>query len=1158
MDKENLDSHLMNLFSDLSSEPDAEQTEADQSVPVSGKTPGTLPSPAREGEYDTREATPEPTESGPAFVVDEWTASPPDEPDLADDQGIITPYLGISQPVPDVVPPLGVRPYLSFDEPVSQYRLQPEQLIDGRYKVIEPLGTGSFSEVYKCQDVHLDQKFAVKLMSLPTATEDILREAQIAARLQHTAILRVVNIGRLNDTGTWYIVMDYREGSRTLEAVLDQAENNLRRLPLNKQTLRIIHEVAQALDHAHDLGVIHQDVKPSNIIVDREGHAYLTDFGLAMTKRPMGTAASMKTLGAQNGMSGTIPYMAPEEFEEHEGGPHVGPSADIYSLAVVAYEMLVGQLPYPGKAAGPIIRQIVEGIRTPPRQLNAEIPREVEAILIQSLSVDPADRCGTASEFAEAVRRAAHAYITDEELYAEARRLFEEREWRQALARFEKLESLAPGYRETRLFVERARKQVQLLDLYDEAAALFEQGAYHSCLDKLNVLVQLDPAFEVTGVREQAQNALVEQLYQQAEQWYRDGDYQRCLSAFEEIQKLDPRFHDKDKIAEQARRLAERQQYLKQLYDTSVEQTQQEDWSAAQQTLEELFREAPYYADVEARLTMVRYIARLSRMYDAAQQCFDRELYGECIGRLDDLTQMNNEYKSDQIARMRDQAAHALYDQSERLLQEEQYEQALQNLDELEKRTQYGDPRDLQARIQEGMAARELRRQVESLYGKAMAHLNARQYQACLDAIADLRQIDPSFADTQYVEQRARDGLCSLLYAEALGALVRRRYREAWELWSQVHAVDPGYPDPQDIEAQALRHLQRWEWLKFWKRTPLDRIKAPRQPQKKRGKRKSKASDTVKTIAVLVAVLLLGGGGWGIAKLVEKQSSNVALGAAAPSSLTMTIPPDEAEATPVGATKAVATATASPTLRATATPTPSPTPTSSPTATATATATATTAAAATSAAVPTATETPSPTSTLTLTPVPTPQALALQSASLYRSPSVSAAELDVVTQGEMVTVLGRADDAYGRWLYVRTVKDLEGFVWEPRFSYALNWARVSLIEVTPTPTSTATPVCASGLAIAPGLLRIVHVWPSGECHPEGWTAYIEVKIAGGDGCNYTLEWDGEPAEYTPKASEPDVAVIRRTLAGTLVGTVGVASGGERVTQDTSLSPPTCP
>lgn len=1173
MGKDDLGSQLRNLFSEDPPEQEDEPVLGDTGAGVPDSSPESA-----QARYDTEDIPSEVLEAGPEPVDDPMTPPIVDEPRNGNERSAVTPYLGTADPVSEVIAPLSPsHPYVSFDDPISQYRLRPDQLIDGRYKVLEPLGSGSYAEVYKCQDVHLEQRFAVKLMSLPTATEDVLREARIAARIHHPSVLRVVNIGRLNDAGTWYIVMDYREGSQTLERLLDNAANNLRRLPLNERTLQVVSDVAQALEHAHDRGVIHRDVKPSNIIVDAEGHAYLTDFGLAMTKRPMGTAASMKTLGAQSGMSGTIPYMAPEEFEEREESRHIGPSADVYSLAVVTYEMLVGQLPYPGKAAGPIIRQIVEGIRTPPRQLNAEIPREVEAVLLRSLSVEPADRCGTASEFAQALRQSAQAYITDQELYEEARRLFEDRQWRAALSHFEGLEKLAPGYRETRLYVERARKQVQLLDLYDEAAAMLQEGDFESCLDKLDVLVRLDPAFEVTEVRDKAREALVTRLYEQANEHYRAGRYAECLSVFDEIWSRAPEFRDEQDIADRARRSHERERYLQRLYDRSVESVQKEDWSAAQQALEELYREAPDYADVEARLTMVRYIARLSMTFKLAQECFASEDYDQCIERLDELTQMNNEYKADQIARLRELAADALYEQAEHLLQEEEYERASKAVDAFEHHTGRRDPNRIRARIAEGIAVREVCSKVKALYNGAMGFLKSDQLEECLRVVAEIREVDPEFDDVHYVEQRARGRLCNQYYAEALDALMSRRHREAWELWTRLREIDPEYSDPQDLEARILKRLNRWGWLAFWKKIDLDRLLGPikaRLPRRERDREQSGTRRVITGLAIglalvalVVVVWFVGrrylaaalGPGMSAGVTVTATATETTVAPAATSTATAIVAgaASQTEGTPAAAETptpqptATETATAAPT--ATYTVVPSPTPTQTPTSTPSPTAT----------SVPSATPEPTATATATATPtpgptaVPTPLAAAVQSASLFTAPSASSAELDVVGEGETVEVLGRSDANYGTWIYARTAEGVEGYLWAPRFVYALKWDDLPVIAVTPTPVPTPTPVCSSGLTVAPGALKIVHVWPSAVCGDSGWMAYVEVKIAGGDGCNYFLYWDGEQVEYVVKASEPDVAVIVRPGGGMLVGTVSVESDGKRVSQDTSMAAPKC-
>jgi hypothetical protein len=342
---------------------------------------------------------------------------------------------------------------------------------------------------------------------------------------------------------------------------------------------------------------------------------------------------------------------------------------------------------------------------------------------------------------------------------------------------------------------------------------LLDEGAYEACLDKLEVLKQLAPQYDVGVVQEQARLALGERLYQQATKVFQAGEYQRCLDTLAEIRERDPGFQDKESLAEQARRLLERQQYLRGLYDISVEQSQAENWAAALQTLQELYQEAPYYADVEVRLTMIRYIARLSDMYERAEEAFRAQQYVVCIEQLDELAQLNQEYKCDHSARLRERATVGLYEQAEALLEEGQFERALAALDSLEMHTDHQDTRHIRLKAREGVAARELQNKLQRLYDQAAKNFELRQYATCLGLLEQIGRVDADFSDTRLLEKRAREGQCSLLYAQALGALVKKEYREAEVLWNQIRSLDPQYPDPQNLGEHVQKGTKRWQWL---------------------------------------------------------------------------------------------------------------------------------------------------------------------------------------------------------------------------------------------------------------------------------------------------------------------------------------------------------
>jgi tRNA A-37 threonylcarbamoyl transferase component Bud32/cytoskeletal protein RodZ len=1047
------------------------------------------------------------------------------------------------------------------------YEFETGQLIDDRYEVIEPLGFGGFAEVYKCRDRELETLHAVKVLDLSAAIHDVRQEARIAARIDHPSIVRVVNVGESKATKNWYIVMDYREGSRTLEAVLDAVPDNSRRLPLNEATLQIVSDVAAALDAAHSEDIVHQDVKPSNIIVDPDGRAYLTDFGLAMTKRLPGT--SVKTIGAQTGMSGTIPYMSPEQFGELEGDSQIGPSTDIYSLGVVAYEMLTGQLPYRSKGPGPLIQQIVTGARVPPRLANPDIPVKVQDVLLRVLSMLPAERYVPASAFADALCEAADAYIAAENLYQEALAYFDSKqEWRAALMGFEQLEKQAPDYRDTRVYLERARHQVRLLDLYREAQQLLDRGEYGACLDQLDVLTQLEPDYVVTTVREQALSGLVARLYEQVKERYHAGELEASLDLLERIRRRDPSFADDEGIGTQARKELERKKYLQHQYDTSLIQIQEERWADAQQTLERLREEEPGYLDVETRLTMVRHIARLSGMQERAQDAFDAEEYGSCVDQLDELVEIDHEYRPDEITMLRRQAIEAMRQRAERLLGEERFEESIETLVELRKRAPYADPDGIEQGAREGIKARERRERMDALYAQATQHLSARRFEQCLAAMAEIRGVDPAYGDPYEVESRARDSWVNLMYTEALGALMDRRYQDALDLWNRISEISPRFPDSQNIRSRALQGLGRRK-LPVLLKTLLMKLKPSRR--------------TLLIIAAVVAVAAIAVGAWFVvqgqrqqraaatatAQVLETQAAVAQVTAdastRAAANKTATAETNEtatAEANETATAEANATATAEANATATAEANATATAEANATATAEANATATAEANATATAEANATATAEANATATAEANATATAEALKIATANRDASVLPApvyvpdsQLTYLKPGEAVIVLGRAPMNYGEWFYVKTAGDVEGYAYAPYFDWPGNFDELDEIQPK-TPVPTTPPL--TDLRVSAGTLQIVHVWPTSVCTQGGWTAYFEVKIDGGDGRSYALYWDEEQTEYTVKESEKDVAIVQRPgHEGLLVGTITVRSGGQADSQQVSARPPNC-
>jgi len=263
-----------------------------------------------------------------------------------------------------------------------------------RYRVERELGRGGMATVYLAHDPRHDRPIALKVLlpelALALGPERFKREIRLAARLQHPHILTVLDSGDVETAGAplFYYTMPFVEGE-SLRARID------REGPFPAEdAIRIAREVAGALDHAHRHGIIHRDVKPENILLS-DGHALLADFGIA---KAAADAASRLTA---TGMSlGTPAYMSPEQAT---ADPKVDARTDIYSLGCVLHEMLAGEPPFTGPSAQAIIAKRFASAPLPLRTVRPQLPESVETAIGRALALAPADRYGTAAEFAAAL-----------------------------------------------------------------------------------------------------------------------------------------------------------------------------------------------------------------------------------------------------------------------------------------------------------------------------------------------------------------------------------------------------------------------------------------------------------------------------------------------------------------------------------------------------------------------------------------------------------------------------------------------------------------------------------------------------------------------------------------------------------------------------------
>jgi serine/threonine protein kinase/predicted ATPase len=262
----------------------------------------------------------------------------------------------------------------------------------GRYQVRNALGAGGFGAVYLGHDTQLDRPVAIKVLrggsEVPQAeAERFLQEARRLAQLSHPGIVAVHDVGL--DGGQVYIVSDFLDGPDLGRWLVDQR-------PAWPEAAGIAAAVADALAHAHARLIVHRDVKPANIILTADRGPVLVDFGLGLDEAGAG--------GSELGIvSGTPSYMAPEQVA---GAAHrIDGRTDIYSLGVVLYEMLCGHLPFRASTLRELLRQVRDDEPQPPRQLNRDIPPELERACLKALAKQLQDRYTTAADFAEDLRR---------------------------------------------------------------------------------------------------------------------------------------------------------------------------------------------------------------------------------------------------------------------------------------------------------------------------------------------------------------------------------------------------------------------------------------------------------------------------------------------------------------------------------------------------------------------------------------------------------------------------------------------------------------------------------------------------------------------------------------------------------------------------------
>jgi serine/threonine protein kinase/outer membrane protein assembly factor BamD (BamD/ComL family) len=436
------------------------------------------------------------------------------------------------------------------------------EILGNRYKIIREIGSGGMAWVYLAEDLVEGVRVAAKVL-YRQFSEDISyiqrfnREAKLAINLSEPHIVRVLDYGATRDIH--YLIMEHIEGRDLLEILEERGP-----LPY-KEVLNIASQVARALEHASQQGIVHRDIKPQNLMVTADGTVKVCDFGIAR-------AVALPSL-TQSGFVGSPYYISPEQAM----GEHVDVRSDIYSLGIVMYQILSGKLPFDAKSPWSIISQHIASKPPSLRMGNTDLPETVEHLVNKAMAKRPEDRFQTPAELIQAVEDVLSGKeITEvklpmperdiaglvENLYRRAVEASQAEEWQRAVSLFNQVINLQPDYEDATERLAEAGRQARLSALYSAANRALEAKRWQEAIDELSEIVAIDAHYKDASklltsaglaFSESKARGRLKALYQRGLEHFDAWQWSRAVKYFAQVHEIDPNYEEVAELLAEAR-----------------------------------------------------------------------------------------------------------------------------------------------------------------------------------------------------------------------------------------------------------------------------------------------------------------------------------------------------------------------------------------------------------------------------------------------------------------------------------------------------------------------------------------------------------------------------------------------------------------------------